>query len=131
MLSWKTLYMCSILTKQSACRQLLVCVLLFYLQYLGNVTTVNTHPTELQMIKVHINNIKYITIANIYVPPRNSTSTHYKTSHTDIHHYIQYITNIPHSVLTGDVNAHSTICHLYAEDHRGQLLVDVINNSVT
>ena len=67
-------------------------------------STINTHNTELQMVKVHINNTKHITIANIFIPPRDSTSTHYKTADTDIQHCIQYITNIPHSVLTGDVN---------------------------
>ena len=76
-------------------------------------STINTHNTELQMIKVHINNTKHITIAKIYIPPRNTTSTHYKTADTDIQHCIQYITNIPHSVLTGDVNAHSTLWHWY------------------
>ena len=65
-------------------------------------STINTHNTELQMVKVHINNNNHITIANIYIPPRDSTSTHYKTVDTDIQHCIQYITNIPHSVLTGD-----------------------------
>ena len=59
-----------------------------------------------QMVKVHINNTKHITLANIYIPPRDSTSTHYKTADT----YIQrHITNIPHSILIGDVNAHSTL----------------------
>ena len=82
-------------------------------------STINTHITELQMVKVHINNTKHITIANIYIPPRNSTSTHYKTEDTDI----------PHSVLTGDVNAHSTLWHSYTDDHRGQLIADVISNS--
>ena len=57
------------------------------------------------------------------------TSTHYKTADTDIQHCIQYITNIPHSVLTGDVNAHSTLWHSYTDDHRGQLIADVISNS--
>ena len=64
------------------------------------------------MVKVHINNTKHITIANIYIPPRDSTSTHYKTADTDIQDCIQYITNIPHSVLTEDVNAHSTLWHI-------------------
>ena len=59
---------------------------------------------RVQMVKVHINNTKHITIANIYIPPRDTTSTHYKTADTDIQHCIQYM-NIPHSVLTGDVNA--------------------------
>ena len=47
----------------------------------------------------------------------------------DIQHCIQYITNIPHSVLTGDVNAYSTLWHSYTDDHRGQLIADVISNS--
>ena len=72
---------------------------------------------------------KYITIVNMYIPPRDSTFTHYKTADTDIQHCIQYITNIPHSVLTGCVNAHSIICHSYTDEHRGQLIVDFISNS--
>ena len=91
-------------------------------------STINTHNTELQMVKVHINNTKHTTIANIYIPPRDSTSTHYKAADTDIQHRIQHITNIPHSVLTGDVNAHSTLGHSYTDDHRGQLIADVISN---
>ena len=47
----------------------------------------------------------------------------------DIQHCIQHITNIPHSVLTGDVNAYSTLWHSYTDDHRGQLIADVISNS--
>ena len=92
-------------------------------------STINTHDTELQMVKVHINNTKHITIANIYIPPRDSTSTHHKTAETNIHHCIQYITNIPHSIFTGDVNVHSTLWHSYTDDHRGQLIADVISNS--
>ena len=34
----------------------------------------NNNNIELQMVKVHINNTKYITIANMYIPPRDSTS---------------------------------------------------------
>ena len=81
------------------------------------------------MVRVHINNTKHITITNIYIPPRDTTSMHYKTADTDIQHYIQYITNIPHSVLTGDVNAHSTHWHSYTDDHRGQLIANVISTS--
>ena len=29
-----------------------------------------------------------------------------------------------HSVLTGDVNAHSSLWHLYTDDHRGQLIAE-------
>ena len=55
---------------------------------------INTHNTELQMVKVHINNTKHITIANIYIPPRDTTSTHYKTADTDIQH--EHTTLSPH-----------------------------------
>ena len=81
------------------------------------------------MVKVHINNTKHITIENIYIPPRDSTSRHYKTADTDIQHCIQHITNIPHSLLTGYVNAHSTLWHSYTDDHRGQQISDAISNS--
>ena len=65
----------------------------------------------------------------MYILPRDSTSTCYKTADTDILHGMQYITHIPHSGLTGDVNAHSTLWHSYTDDHRGQLTAYVISNS--
>ena len=58
-------------------------------------STINTHNIELQMVKVHLNNTKYITISNVYTPPRDSTSTHYKTAVKDIQHCIQHITTLP------------------------------------
>ena len=54
---------------------------------------------------------------------------HYKTADTDIQHCIQHITNMPHSVLTGDVNAHPTLWHSYTDEHTGQLIADDISNS--
>ena len=54
------------------------------------------HRTSNGQGKVHINDNKHITIANIYIPPRDSRYTHYKTADTDIQYCIQYITNIPH-----------------------------------
>ena len=60
---------------------------------------------------------------------KERASTHYKTADMGIQHCIPYITNIPHSVLTGDVNVHSTLWHLYTDDHRRQLIADVISNS--
>ena len=83
------------------------------------------------MVKVHVNNTKHITIANIYIPPRDSTPRHYKIANTDIQHCIQYITNIPHSFFTGYVNAHSTLWRSYIDDYRVQQIADVISNSDT
>ena len=51
-------------------------------------------------------------------------TTHPRTTKHCIHH----ITNIPHSVLIVDMNAHSTLWHSYTDHHRGQLIVDVIRH---
>ena len=91
--------------------------------------TINTHTTDLEMVNVHKNNTKHITIANMYIPPRDSTSTHYKRADTDTQKCIQHITNIPQSVLTGDMKTHFTLCHSYTDDYRGQLIADGISNS--
>ena len=89
-------------------------------------STINTSNAYLQMV---INNTKQITIADIYIPTRDNTPRHYKTADTDIQHCIKYITNITYSVFTGHVNAHSTLCHSYTDDPRGQLIADIISNS--
>ena len=82
------------------------------------------------MVKVHINNTKHITIANIYIPPRGGRSAHYRTSDMYIRHCMQYVTDMLHSVRAEDAVAHSTLWHSYTDDHRGQLVTDVISNSV-
>ena len=71
--------------------------------------SINTHNTELQLIKIHIGKTKDITVANSYFLPRDTTSPHYNTVNTDIVYSIRHVTNIPDSILTGDVNAHSTL----------------------
>ena len=45
---------------------------------------INTHITELQLIKIHIGKTKHITVANTYFPPRDMASPHYNTMDTDI-----------------------------------------------
>ena len=60
---------------------------------------------------------------------QDNTSTHYKTVDMGIENCIQYITKIPHSGLTRDVNAHYTLWHSYTDSHRRQLITDLISNS--
>ena len=45
------------------------------------------------------------------------------------HYNIRHVHNIPDSILTGDVNAHSTLWYSHTDDHRGQLISDIISNS--
>ena len=79
-----------------------------------------TDNTERKMVKVHINSTKYI----------------FKTAYSRITKqltwtYNTYTTNIPHPSLIEVVNAHSTLWDSYTDDHRGQLLSDVLSNSDT
>ena len=64
---------------------------------------------------------KHFTIANLYVPPRDTASPHYATLDADIPYCREHITNITDSILTGDVNAHSTLWHTYTYCHRETL----------
>ena len=90
---------------------------------------INTDNTEIQLLNIHTKHFKDITIANIYMAPRNTTTPHHDnvdTTDTDITNCIQYITNIPNSIITGDVNAHSTLWHSYRDDHRGELISETL-----
>ena len=71
------------------------------------------------MVRIHINRNKQFTIANLYIPP------HYATLEADITYCIEHITNITVSILTGDVNAQSTLWHSYTGDHRGTLISNI------
>ena len=84
---------------------------------------INPINTELQIIQLHITNNKIYTIANIYIPPRNTTSPDHATCDADITSCIQYITNLPNSIISGDINAHSPIWHSHTTDHRGDLIL--------
>ena len=80
------------------------------------------------MVKVHLNNTKQ-SQTSIYLlvtaHPRTTKQLPktYNTASSILPLYG------PHSVLTVDVNAHSSLWHSYTDDHRGQLIAEVISNS--
>ena len=37
--------------------------------------------------------------------------------------------NLPNTIIIADVNAHSPLWHLPTEDHRGELIIDILLNS--
>ena len=79
------------------------------------------------MVKVHINNTKHITIANIYIPPPDSSSTHQKnSSHV---HTIQHIVHNKLSTLSPHRRCERTLWHSHTDDHRIHLITDDISNS--
>ena len=91
--------------------------------------TISTHNSELQLVKIHILKNKHITVENPYLPPRDTTLPHYNTVDTDIELCIQHVTNIPDSIFACDVNADSTLSYSHTDDHRGQMISDIISNS--
>ena len=81
------------------------------------------------MIKIHIGKSNDITVENTYFAPRDTTSPHYNTVDTDIAYCIRHINNNPDSILTGAVNAHSTLWYAtHTMTTTGQLISDLIRN---
>ena len=78
---------------------------------------------------VNINIPKAMNTRNTYFPPRDTASPHYTTVDTDIAYCIRHVTNMPDSILTGYVNAHSILWYTHTDDHRGPLISDTISNS--
>ena len=81
------------------------------------------------MVGVHIGNTGHITMADICMPPRDTTSAHCGAADTDMQHCMRCVTGVPHSVLAGDVGARSALWRSCTDDHRGRLMADVISNS--
>ena len=66
-------------------------------------------------------------MVNIYIAPRNTATPQHDTidtTDTDITNCIQYITNIPNSIITI-----TTLWHSYTDDHRGELISETLSNS--
>ena len=90
---------------------------------------INQKYIELQIITLHLSPKKTLKIINIYIPPCNSTNQNQTNEDTEITHCINTITSIPNSILSGDINAHSTLWYSNQNDHRGTIIADVIQNS--
>ena len=89
-------------------------------------STMNTHTIELQMVKVHVNNTKHFTIASMYIPHRDNTSTYNKTQTYNTAYSTSQNSTLS---LTRNIYAHSTRWYSFTDDHRRQPIADVISNS--
>ena len=58
-----------------------------------------------------------------------STNNQQSTEDTDIQTCLDYLTTLPNALITGDINAHSTSWHSPKNDHRGDLISGIIQNS--
>ena len=95
-------------------------------------TNNQSNSSALTVISANTEGLSAVKLPCYQICARNSIVTVcVSQKHTEVHghttlraaHY-----KLPHSVLTRDVNAHSTLWHSYSDDHRGQLISDVISN---
>ena len=83
---------------------------------------------ETQTIKIYLSKTKDLTITNIYIPQRNA-STNLQTEDANITTLFGRLTNIPDSLIVGDVNAHSQLWHSPTPDHRGDVIASILQGS--
>ena len=70
-----------------------------------------------------------IKIANIYIPPRNSSNNTQNSEDNDISNCLKFITAQSNIILAGDINAHSNSWFSHSKDHRGIIIEDLLQNS--
>ena len=99
--------------------------------FTNNIIPQNINQTfiELQLVTIHLTSKEKLQIANIYIPPINSLNHTQIDEDHDITRCINYITSLPNTIIMGDINAHSTHWHSNTNDHRGNLIANIIQNS--
>ena len=65
----------------------------------------------------------------MYTPPKYSTKLSQTKNNSIISSTFTTITNLSHTIITTDVNAHSLLWYLLTADHRGELIKDIVLNS--
>jgi hypothetical protein len=91
--------------------------------------TVNQHNTEIQLVKLHFNKDKFLHIANLYIHPRDAQHPHNSTIDSDIKKCVEFVTKHKNAMLTGDINAHSTLWFSKNTDKRGELITNLLSDS--
>ena len=86
---------------------------------------INQNNIEMQIVKIHLNKTDHFHLANIYLPPRNSSDKNQDEIENDIDNCFTFLDTFPHILVCGDFNAHSTLWHSYTTDKRG---IQIANN---
>ena len=90
---------------------------------------INIQKTELQITKIHLSKYKHIYIMNIYIPPRDTTRQDHPTEDEDITNTFTHLTQLINNIVTGDINARLQTWYSPNNDHKGDLVADIIQNS--
>ena len=65
----------------------------------------------------------------MYIPLKHSTQLSQTEEDSIISNMLTTYTNLPNTIITADVNAHSLLWYLPTEDHKGELIKDILQNS--
>ena len=65
----------------------------------------------------------------MYIPPKHSTRLSQTEEDSIISSTLTAITTLPNTIITADVNTHLPLWYLPTEDHRGELIEDILLNS--
>ena len=93
-----------------------------------NTATYTIPDIESQSITIPITSSKNLIITNLYIPQRN-TVTNQQTEDANITTLFTRLTNIPNSLIAGDINAHSNLWYSPTSDHRGEVVATILQGS--
>ena len=91
-----------------------------------NTATYNLKDIETQTVTVPLTQSKNLIISNLYLPQK---TTDQKTEDANITTLFTRLTNIPNSLIVGDINAHSQLWHSSIADHRGDVITSLLQGS--
>ena len=92
----------------------------------SNTETYKLRDIETQTITVPLTQTKNLIISNLYLPQR---ITDQNTEDANITTLFTRLTNIPNSLIVGDINAHSQLWHSSIVDHRGDVITSLLQGS--
>ena len=98
-------------------------------------TETNHDPTltgnliEMQITKLHLNQQNNLHIANLYIPPRETTNPNQQNEKQTITDCLTHLFTLENSIISGDVNAHSPLWFSPTTDQRGDTIDELITNS--
>jgi hypothetical protein len=96
---------------------------------IANPNLLNSSNIELSSIDVITDTKNKVRVHNLYIPPRDSNTLNPKSEDQEITACFNYMLNDNNSIITGDINAHSKLWYNKNNDHRGNLISDLILNS--
>ena len=94
-----------------------------------NTTSYTLPDIETQAITIPLTKTKNLIITNLYIPQRNPTITNQQNEDANINILFSRLTNIPNSIIVGDINAHSQLWHSPTPDHRGEVITSLLLGS--